>query len=61
MIEGYDIIEWPDCQMYMEVDGWEENSALIEENEDIGIGSSTFLVDSDWLIEADNFLKENGQ
>lgn len=48
-MEDFEIIEWPDIQTFMEIDGFEENSALIEPNENIGIGSSTYLVSKEWL------------
>lgn len=48
-MEDYEIIEWPEIQFIMDLDGFEENSALIEENDNIGIGSSTYLVSKDWL------------
>ncbi len=49
MIEDFEIIGWPDIQEYMEIEGFEENSALIEPNENMGIGSSTYLVDKGQL------------
>ena len=48
-MEDFEIIEWPDIQAFMEIGGFEENSALIEPNENIGIGSSTYLVSKEWL------------
>jgi len=48
-MEDYEIIEWPDIQAFMELDGFEENSTLIEPNESMGIGSSTYLVKKEWL------------
>lgn len=50
-MEDYAIIGWPEIQSYMELDGFRENSALIDENVHIGIGSSTYLVSLDWLAE----------
>lgn len=48
-MEDYEIIEWPDIQAFMELDGFEENAALIEPSESMGIGSSTYLVKKEWL------------
>ena len=48
-MKHYEIIGWPDIQDIMDEEGFEENSALIDENENIGIGSSTYLVDKGWL------------
>lgn len=49
MLNSFEIIEWPDIQALMECEGFEENSALINANENIGIGSSTYLVSKEWL------------
>lgn len=51
----FDIVEWPDIQYLMELDGFYDNATLIEPNEAMGIGSSTYLVDAEWL----NSLEEN--
>lgn len=48
-MDEYEIIEWPDIQSYMELEGFRENSALIEPNDNLGIGSSTYLVSVEWL------------
>ncbi len=48
-MENFEIIGWPDIQTYMVLEGFEENSALITPNENIGIGSSTYLVNKEWL------------
>lgn len=53
-MEDYEIIDWPDIQYYMNLEGFEENATLIEPNDSMGIGSSTYLVDKEWL----NSLKE---
>lgn len=45
----YDVIEWPEIQFYTELKGFKENSSLIEPNEDLGIGSSTYLVSRKWI------------
>lgn len=49
MIEDFEIIGWPDIQYFMDTDGFEENTTLINPNDNIGIGSSTYLVSIDWL------------
>lgn len=48
-MEDFEIIEWPEIQYYMEFEGFRENSSLIEPNDNIGIGSSTYLVSTEWL------------
>lgn len=48
-MEDFEIIEWPEIQYYMEIEGFRENSSLIEPNDNIGIGSSTYLVSTEWL------------
>lgn len=49
----YEIYGWPDVQELMEVEGFRENSTLIVPNENIGIGSSTYLVSVEWLKSID--------
>lgn len=48
-MEDYEIIGWPDIQDIMDKEGFELNATLIEPNDDMGIGSSTYLVDKEWL------------
>lgn len=48
-MESFDIIGWPDIQYYMNEEGFDENATLIESNENMGIGSSTYLVYKEWL------------
>lgn len=62
MIEDFEIIGWPDIQYFMDIDGFEENTTLINPNDNIGIGSSTYLVSIDWLktfSEEDDISKQN--
>lgn len=50
----YVVISWPEIQNYMDLDGFEENSYLV--NDDKGIddfGSSAYFVDEDWLDSLD--------
>lgn len=49
-MKSFEIIGWPEIQEFMTVEGFKENSALITPNEDLGIGSSTYLVSKEWLI-----------
>lgn len=46
---GFEIIDWPDIQYYMELEGFEENATLIEPHGALGIDSSTYLVSKEWL------------
>ena len=48
-MENYVIIGWPDIQDIMDKDGFYENSTLIAPNVNMGIDSSTYLVDKEWL------------
>lgn len=49
MIEEFELIGWPEIQFYMELDGFTENSTLVDPNTNIGIDSSTYLVSKSWL------------
>ena len=55
-MDSFEIIGWPEIQEVMTVEGFEENSSLITPNDDLGIGSSTYLVNKEWLIT--NFTVE---
>lgn len=48
-MEDYVIVEWPEIQEIMDKEGFEENATLIDPNENMGIGSWTYLVDKEWL------------
>jgi hypothetical protein len=48
-MDDYEIIGWPGIQAFMDLDGFNKNATLIEPNESIGIDSSTYLVDKEWL------------
>lgn len=47
--DRFEIIGWPDIQAYMDLEGFEENSTLINQNDNMGIGSSTYLISKNWL------------
>ena len=47
-MRDYEIIDWPDIQAYMKLEGFEENSALITPNDNMGIGNSTYLINKEW-------------
>lgn len=49
-MDSYEIIGWPEIQEVMDVEGFEENSSLITPNDNLSIGSSTYLVNKEWLI-----------
>ena len=53
-MEDYVIIGWPEIQEYMDKEGFEENSALITPNDSMGIGSSTYLINKEWLKTLEN-------
>jgi hypothetical protein len=48
-MEDYVIVGWPEIQELMDKEGFDENATLIEPNDSMGIGSSTYLVDKEWL------------
>ena len=48
-MEDYVIVEWPDIQDIMDKEGFGDNATLIEPNNSMGIGSSTYLVNKEWL------------
>lgn len=48
-MEDFEIIGWPEIQAFMDLDGFRENSTLINPNPHVGIESSTYLVSIDWL------------
>ena len=48
-MEDFEIIGWPDIQVFMELEDFRENTALIQPNDNLGIGSSTYLVSKEWL------------
>lgn len=50
-MEDFEIIGWPEIQELMDYEGFEENTALINPNDNLGIGSSTYLVSINWLKE----------
>lgn len=57
MNELFAVVTWPECQHYMGLEGWVENSHLI--NDDKGIeqyGSSAYFVNNNWLNDADSKL-----
>ena len=50
--ETFEVVCWPESQMLMELDGFEENSYLV--NDDKGLlefGSSAYFVNMKWLEE----------
>lgn len=47
----FKIVGWPEIQELMDVKGFEENATLITPNDSMGIGSSTYLVNKEWLEE----------
>lgn len=51
--ETFEVVCWPESQMLMELDGFEENSYLV--NDDKGLlefGSSAYFVNRKWLEES---------
>lgn len=51
----YEIITWPDVQELMTIDGFRENSYLINDEKGLeDFGSSAYFVDVDWLMGVEN-------
>ncbi len=51
---AYIVIQWPDIQHYMDLQGFEENSYLINDEKGMNdFGSSAYFVDEEWLNELD--------
>ena len=53
--DTFEVVCWPESQMLMELDGFEENSYLV--NDDKGLlefGSSAYFVNRKWLEEKVN-------
>ena len=46
-MDSFEIIGWPEIQEVMDVEGFEENSSLIIPNDNLSIGSSTYLVNKE--------------
>lgn len=48
-MEDFEIIGWPEIQELMDKEGFKENTTLINPNDNMNIGSSTYLVNKSWL------------
>ena len=48
---GYVLVDWPDSQELMELDGFENHSSLADCDE---YGQCAYFVDEDWLNETDS-------
>ena len=50
--ETFEVVCWPESQMLMELDGFEENSYLVNDNKGLlEFGSSAYFVNRTWLEE----------
>lgn len=48
----YEVVTWPECQMLMVLDGFQENAYLINDEQGINdFGSSAYFVNKAWLDE----------
>ena len=53
--ETFEVVCWPESQMLMELDGFEENSYLVNDDRSLlELGSSAFFVNRKWLEEKVN-------
>ena len=48
-MEDFIIVGWPEIQNLMDLDGFDDNAALIEPNDNMGIDSSTYLINKEWF------------
>ena len=48
-MEEYEIIGWPEIQNFSDLDDFNEHATLVEPNDSMGIGSSTYLVEKEWI------------
>ena len=54
MKEKYEVVTWPSVQNYMDIEGFEDNSYLINDVKGMTkFGSSAYFVNSEWLKKAD--------
>ena len=52
---AYEVVTWPDVQELMTIDGFRENSYLVNDEKGIeDFGSSAYFVSVDWLEELYN-------
>lgn len=50
--DTYEVVCWPDVQHLMEIEGFDENSYLIDDDKGLDdFGSSAYFVNSQWLRE----------
>jgi len=50
----YTVVQWPDVQDLMDIEGFDENSELILDEDEMEIyGSSAYYVLSSWMFEND--------
>ena len=53
--DTFEVVCWPESQMLMELDGFEENSYLVSDDRGLlEFGSSAFFVNRKWLEEKVN-------
>lgn len=55
-MDDFIIIGWPEIQFYMELEGFRENSTLVDPNPYLGIDSSTYLVNKNWYNSVDDYI-----
>lgn len=52
----YVVVQWPEIQEIMTIEGFDEHSYLINDNK---FGSSAYFVDYDWLVCATDGMQIN--
>lgn len=49
-MDKYIIVQWPEIQEFMEIEGFEENSYLINDEKGLAnFGSSAYFVNTKWI------------
>ena len=50
-MSDFKVVSWPEIQDLMDLPGFEENSALVMQNECLGIDKCTYLISKEWLAK----------
>jgi len=61
--DGFVVISWPESQIYMNLDGFKENSYLVNDDKGLGdFGSSSYFVKRSWIdqkSDLNSFISQN--
>lgn len=53
-MDNYIIVGWPEIQEYFDYEDFDEHATLITPNDFMGIGSSTYLIEKEWVKSVEN-------